>query len=225
MVVENVLRVDQTLPSYQCRTAVVLISYWQSWTDKDRELRPRPDGFATIMSDRGGLLWLGTSAKIDRHSVTWALGDSKVIWYPNWYKIYPILCLWVCPPDNSPLIEVRISKFEPKMHLSTVKILIDLGRFSFILNFKPFVFRKVSVSYSFASFYLYLVRPSPQSVTHPKWLHTHTDSYSCGQGPAMGRETVYLYCPACGAFDLGLAVSVPLPIVTGIFVLLWFQSG
>ena len=33
------------------------------------------------------------------------------------------------------------------------------------------------------------------------------------------------YCPACGAFDLGLAVSVPLPIVIiGIFVLLWFQS-
>ena len=32
------------------------------------------------------------------------------------------------------------------------------------------------------------------------------------------------YCPACGAFDLGLAVAVPLPLVTGIFVLLWFQS-
>ena len=32
------------------------------------------------------------------------------------------------------------------------------------------------------------------------------------------------YCPACGAFDLGLAVSVPLPIVTGIFMLLRFQS-
>ena len=30
--------------------------------------------------------------------------------------------------------------------------------------------------------------------------------------------------PPCGAFDLGLAVSVPLPIVMGIFVLLWFQS-
>ena len=30
--------------------------------------------------------------------------------------------------------------------------------------------------------------------------------------------------PSCGAFDLGLAVSVPLPIVMGIFVLLWFQS-
>ena len=33
-----------------------------------------------------------------------------------------------------------------------------------------------------------------------------------------------IHCPACGAFDLGLAVSVPLPIVTGIFVLLWIQS-
>ena len=30
--------------------------------------------------------------------------------------------------------------------------------------------------------------------------------------------------PPCGAFDLRLAVSVPLPIVMGIFVLLWFQS-
>ena len=39
MVVENVLRAVQTLPSYQCRTAVVLRSYRQSWTDKDRELR------------------------------------------------------------------------------------------------------------------------------------------------------------------------------------------
>ena len=56
MVVENVLRADQTLPSYQCRTAVVLRSYWQSWTDRDRELRPRSEGFVTIMSDRGGLL-------------------------------------------------------------------------------------------------------------------------------------------------------------------------
>ena len=33
-----------------------------------------------------------------------------------------------------------------------------------------------------------------------------------------------LSLPRYGAFDLGLAVSVPLPIVTGIFVLLWFQS-
>ena len=32
------------------------------------------------------------------------------------------------------------------------------------------------------------------------------------------------HCPVYGAFDLGLEVSVPLPIVTGIFVLLLFQS-
>ena len=37
-------------------------------------------------------------------------------------------------------------------------------------------------------------------------------------------QTCIRYCPVYGAFDLGLAVSVPLPIVTGIFVLLWFQS-
>ena len=35
---------------------------------------------------------------------------------------------------------------------------------------------------------------------------------------------VFNSLPRYGAFDLGLAVSVPLPIVTGIFVLLWFQS-
>ena len=82
MVVENVLRADQTLPSYQCRTAVVLRSYRQSWTDKGRELRPRSDGLVTIMTDRGGLLWLGTSAKNDRYSVTWATHTSQVTALP-----------------------------------------------------------------------------------------------------------------------------------------------
>ena len=36
--------------------------------------------------------------------------------------------------------------------------------------------------------------------------------------------SVFFLLPRYGAFDLGLAVCVPLPIVTGIFVLLWFQS-
>ena len=35
---------------------------------------------------------------------------------------------------------------------------------------------------------------------------------------------LYLLPRLGGTFDLRLAVSVPLPIVTGIFVLLWFQS-
>ena len=38
------------------------------------------------------------------------------------------------------------------------------------------------------------------------------------------HEPYSFIAPPCGAFDLGLAVSVPLPIVMGIFVLLWFQS-
>ena len=53
--------------------------------------------------------------------------------------------MWVCPRDKSPLIEVRISIFWPKMHLSTVKVPIDFGidwprSFSFISNFKPVIF-------------------------------------------------------------------------------------
>ena len=38
-----------------------------------------------------------------------------------------IVSLWVCPWDKSPLIEVSISKFWPKMYLSTVKVSIDFG--------------------------------------------------------------------------------------------------
>ena len=40
----------------------------------------------------------------------------------------------------------------------------------------------------------------------------------------LGPKLASMLLPRDGAFDLGLAVSVPLPIVTGIFVLLWFQS-
>ena len=47
--------------------------------------------------------------------------------------------------------------------------------------------------------------------------------YGSSREPARRRGACGLL-PRYGAFDLGLAVSVPLPIVTGIFVLLWFQS-
>ena len=42
--------------------------------------------------------------------------------------------------------------------------------------------------------------------------------------PVLNCAMLFLIAPPCGAFDLGLAVSVPLPIVMGMFVLLWFQS-
>ena len=44
------------------------------------------------------------------------------------------------------------------------------------------------------------------------------------QSTAWGKTLLKGLLPRYGAFDLGLAVSVPLLIVTGIFVLLWFQS-
>ena len=31
------------------------------------------------------------------------------------------------------------------------------------------------------------------SVPYPTWLHTYTESYECGESPAMDRETVYFY--------------------------------
>ena len=42
-------------------------------------------------------------------------------------KIYSILSLWICPCDKSIQVEVRLSKFGPKMHPSTVKVPIDFG--------------------------------------------------------------------------------------------------
>ena len=45
-----------------------------------------------------------------------------------------------------------------------------------------------------------------------------------GLDDGVAGDAAAMLLPRYGAFDLGLAVSVPLPIVTGIFVLLWFQS-
>ena len=35
---------------------------------------------------------------------------------------------WACPPHNSSAVQARITKFGPKMHLSIVKIPINLGQ-------------------------------------------------------------------------------------------------
>ena len=84
------------------------------------------------------------------------------------------------------------------MHLSTVKVPIDFGidcpRSSvlFLISNQLF-FSKLCVSHSFASFCIHLVRPSPESVPHPTWYRTYTDSHECGQSSAMNDKTVYLY--------------------------------
>ena len=92
--------------------------------------------------------------------------------------------MWVCPHHKSPPLDVRLSKFGTKMYVSTVKVPNDLGidwpwcSVSFLISNLLFFFTKLCISYSLALFCTYLVRPSPVSVPHPTWLHTHTDSYA-----------------------------------------------
>ena len=107
------------------------------------------------------------------------------------------------------------------MHLSTVKVSIDFGidwlRSSvlfLISNRLFFFFFKLCVSHSFASFCIYLVRPSPVSVPHPTWHRTYTDSHEYGKGPTMNRETVYL------GETIGVSVSLDSAIGTGFYKLL-----
>ena len=46
---------------------------------------------------------------------------SNLTWKSNFTSF------WACPDDNLSSVQARVTKFGPKMHLSTVKILIDLG--------------------------------------------------------------------------------------------------
>ena len=63
----------------------------------------------------------------------------------------------VFPRENSPCIKVRISEFRPEIHLSTVKIPIDLSLIDFDLQFH-FQFWNLAF-YQTCCFVLYLVRP------------------------------------------------------------------
>ena len=100
-----------------------------------------------------------------------------------------------CPRDKSIPNEVRLSKCGPTIHLSTIKVPLDFGidwswsSVSFLTS-NLLYSTEFCVSYSFASVCIYLVRPLPLSVPHPTWHRTYTDSYACGQGPAIDRETV-----------------------------------
>ena len=144
----------------------------------------------------------------------------------RWPRVYRrsnvgLVSLWVCPCHKSPLIEVRISKFWPKMHLSIVKVSIDFGidwpwsSVLFSISNQLF-FSKLCVSHSFASFCIYLVRPSSVSVPHATWHRTYTDSHECGQGPTMDRETVPLYLGEI----IGVSASLDSAIGTGFYKLL-----
>ena len=46
---------------------------------------------------------------------------SNLTWKSNFTSF------WACPDDNLSSVQAKVTKFGPKMHLSTVKIPIDLG--------------------------------------------------------------------------------------------------
>ena len=89
---------------------------------------------------------------------------------------------WAFPCDKSPQIEVCISKFWPKMHLSTVKVPIDFGldwpwcSVLFLIS-NLFILPKFASHYSFASICIYLVRPLPVSAAHSTRHRTYMDSF------------------------------------------------
>ena len=91
--------------------------------------------------------------------------NVKVV-FQCWNILLPIF-----KPSVAPLIEIRISKFGPKMHLSTVKVPIAFGldwpwsSVSFLISNLVFS-SKLCVSCSFASVCIYLVRPSPVNAAH-----------------------------------------------------------
>ena len=55
-------------------------------------------------------------------------GDDR-LWpsRSNWTWKSNFTSFWACPPHNSSAVQARITKFRPKMHLSTVKIPINFG--------------------------------------------------------------------------------------------------
>ena len=128
--------------------------------------------------------------------------------------------MWVCPCNKSPLIEVSISKFGPKMHLSTVKVPIDFGldwpwsSVSFLIS-KLCFSTKLCISYSFASVCIYLVRPSPVNAPHSTGHRIYTDSYMhVDRVPPWNSLVLYL------GGTIGAQWAVDLAIGTGFYKLL-----
>ena len=97
----------------------------------------------------------------------------------------------VCPRLKSPLIEVRISKFGPKMHLSTVTVPIDVGIdwpwssvSSLISNL--FFSTKLCVSYSFCvGLCIFSETIANECSTFHMAPHINGFLYARGQGGAM----------------------------------------
>ena len=107
------------------------------------------------------------------------------------------VCVCVCLSVNHqlvcaiPPIQVSISKFWPKMHLSTVEVPIDFGldwswcSVSFLIS-NLFILPKFVSHYSFASVCIYLVRPiASECCTFHMAPHIYGFLYVRRQGRTM----------------------------------------
>ena len=105
--------------------------------------------------------------------------------------------MWVCPCNKSPLIEVSISKFGPKMHLSTVKVprpywfwawltLI----FSFIFNLKAVLFyQTLHLLFICIGLYIFSETIASECSTFHRAPHIYRFLYARGQGPAVKQSS------------------------------------
>ena len=108
--------------------------------------------------------------------------------------------MWVCPCDKSPPIEVSISKFGPKMHLSTVKVPIDFGldwswsSVSFLIsNLCFFFYQTLRLLFFCVCLYIFSEAIASECSTFHSAPHICEFFYALGKGSAVDRETVYLY--------------------------------
>ena len=131
--------------------------------------------------------------------------------------------MWVCPCDKSPPIEVSISKFRPKMHLSTVKVPIDFGLdwpwssvSLLISNLWVFFYQTLRLLFICVCLYIFSEAIASEYSTIHRAPHISGFFYARGKGPAVDRETVFLYL----GVTIGAQWAVDSAIGTGFYKLL-----
>ena len=130
--------------------------------------------------------------------------------------------MWVCPCDKSPPIEVSISKFGPKMHLSTVKVPIDFGldwpwcSVSFLISNLCFFYQTLRLLFICVCLYIFSEAIASEWSTIHGAPHICGFFYARGKGPAVDRETVFLYL----GVTIGAQWAIDLAIGTGFYKLL-----
>ena len=78
---------------------------------------------------------------------------SNLTWKSNFTSF------WACPGDNLSSVQARVTTFGPKMHLSTVKIPIDLGVDKHSASISVLIVKAIFLTY-LRCFVSHLVRPS-----------------------------------------------------------------